>query len=176
MHCPLSCAVQRLLQHKVAQHHLLQTNTALINGTPRVTARRPLRPLGDAATQQPAAAPDVAAPAPAPAAPATPAVVKLADVDVAAVKMAPKALIRRPPSANSMRGMDGAGQQQSQQQRKKSHKEREQGACACVCVCVWVGGCARACVRRGGGCWGRCCASCCVGVVRVAVHAHKSTT
>jgi hypothetical protein len=54
---------------------------------------------------------------------------KLADVDVSSIKLEPKALIRRPPSANSMRGPDGSGglTQQQQQQRKKTHKEREAG-------------------------------------------------
>jgi len=35
------CFLQRLLQHKVAQHHLLQTMTAMQAGTPRVAAKRP---------------------------------------------------------------------------------------------------------------------------------------
>jgi hypothetical protein len=38
--------MQRLLQHKVAQHYLLQTSTATVSGTPRVVAKRPDRPLG----------------------------------------------------------------------------------------------------------------------------------
>lgn len=54
---------------------------------------------------------------------------KLSSIDVSTIKVEPKTLIRRPPSANSMRGADGAGNhQQQQQQRKKTHKEREAGA------------------------------------------------
>jgi hypothetical protein len=37
---------QRLLQHKVAQHYLLQTSTVMVAGTPRVVAKRPDKLLG----------------------------------------------------------------------------------------------------------------------------------
>lgn len=46
---PLNPAgLQRLLQHKVAQHHLLQTSTAMVAGTPRVVAKRPDKQPGGA--------------------------------------------------------------------------------------------------------------------------------
>jgi hypothetical protein len=119
--------VQRLLQHKVAQHHLLQTSTLMVAGTPRVSAKRPDKLLSDtkpadssSSSSKPGSSSSsskaqVQAP-------------RLSTIEVASIKIEPKALMRRPPSTNSMRNPDGTSSGgQQQQQRKKTHKEREAG-------------------------------------------------
>lgn len=52
--CPalLLCLTQRLLQHKVAQHYLLQTSTVMVAGTPRVVAKRPDKLLGSSSSSK----------------------------------------------------------------------------------------------------------------------------
>ncbi|WIA43966.1 hypothetical protein OEZ86_010355 [Tetradesmus obliquus] len=98
---PSTSNYQRLLEHKVSQHHHLSTSTAFENGQPRVVAKRPAAAADSDSTVQ-----------------------SLADVDISTIKIEPKALIKRPPAAAAQQQQQG-GDGQQQQRRHKSHKERE---------------------------------------------------